>query len=265
MNKWNSLVARIALASTVLLSGAFTTRAAVDLTFSWDRTYYQAGYTAPNITSSDAIGIYRFNTSGSGIPNPFWSVCLSPAGLLDGVTHTYNVLSFADANPGIYPSSWQWGVVNGTPQYWGINNAAYLWNKYGMDIVNNVGNVGVQNQRAAALQFAVWAALYDSTGYGQLGAPNNWLAPTAQMDATTKTWYDAYVGGLTSSGLTGPVFTGNILESTIALTGPNSGGSQEFFLLGTPVPEPTTVIAGVLLLLPFGVSTIRILRRGRAV
>lgn len=30
---------------------------------------------------------------------------------------------------------------------------------------------------------------------------------------------------------------------------------------GTPVPEPSTVIAGALLLLPFGVSTLRMLRR----
>lgn len=36
-------------------------------------------------------------------------------------------------------------------------------------------------------------------------------------------------------------------------------------VIGTPVPEPTTMIAGVLLLLPFGVSTARILRKGRAV
>ena len=33
---------------------------------------------------------------------------------------------------------------------------------------------------------------------------------------------------------------------------------------GTPVPEPTTMIAGALLLLPFGASTLRILRKGRA-
>jgi hypothetical protein len=32
---------------------------------------------------------------------------------------------------------------------------------------------------------------------------------------------------------------------------------------GTPVPEPTTMIAGALLLLPFGASTLRILRRNR--
>ena len=33
----------------------------------------------------------------------------------------------------------------------------------------------------------------------------------------------------------------------------------------TPVPEPTTMIAGALLLLPLGASTFRILRRNRVV
>jgi len=31
----------------------------------------------------------------------------------------------------------------------------------------------------------------------------------------------------------------------------------------TPVPEPTTVVAGALLLLPFGMSTLRMLRKRR--
>jgi hypothetical protein len=35
-------------------------------------------------------------------------------------------------------------------------------------------------------------------------------------------------------------------------------------VFGTPVPEPTTMIAGALLLLPFGASTLRILRKSRA-
>jgi hypothetical protein len=42
--------------------------------------------------------------------------------------------------------------------------------------------------------------------------------------------------------------------------GPQSFGSATL----TAVPEPTTIIAGVLLLLPFGTSTLRILRRNRA-
>jgi hypothetical protein len=48
----------------------------------------------------------------------------------------------------------------------------------------------------------------------------------------------------------------------------NPGGwfgvrAESLTITGTPVPEPTTIIAGALLLLPFGASTLRILRKNR--
>lgn len=67
-------------------------------------------------------------------------------------------------------------------------------------------------------------------------------------------------------------FTANLLFEVNTGSGyvpmdtlPNNGGyTQEQFYGGfylAPVPEPSTVIAGALLLLPFGMSTIRRLRR----
>ena len=56
----------------------------------------------------------------------------------------------------------------------------------------------------------------------------------------------------------------NLLPSSnpevITITAPLTGAIIDRI---TVVPEPTTVIAGVLLLLPFGASTLRVLRRGR--
>lgn len=49
--------------------------------------------------------------------------------------------------------------------------------------------------------------------------------------------------------------------SPIPGTVPNFNGLSHIEFQGTPVPEPSTVIAGALLLLPFGVSTLRMLRR----
>ena len=46
----------------------------------------------------------------------------------------------------------------------------------------------------------------------------------------------------------------------LTLTDANRGYAQP--ILGM-VPEPSTVVAGVLLLLPFGVSTVRILRKDK--
>jgi hypothetical protein len=53
---------------------------------------------------------------------------------------------------------------------------------------------------------------------------------------------------------------GTIYEDTVALGYPDG---VPITLTITPVPEPTTMIAGALLLLPFGASTVRILRRNR--
>lgn len=82
-------------------------------------------------------------------------------------------------------------------------------------------------------------------------------------------------GGLNFSG---PVFDGNESDVAFNLFG-NGPGSYSLFdgsatqytqangnatISLVAVPEPTTVIAGALLLLPFGASTIRVLRRNRA-
>ena len=59
-----------------------------------------------------------------------------------------------------------------------------------------------------------------------------------------------------------------VVPSDLAGSGPTGPSDQEFLLLApdeTPileaVPEPTTMIAGALLLLPFGASVLRILRK----
>ena len=52
--------------------------------------------------------------------------------------------------------------------------------------------------------------------------------------------------------------SGVIGQSQLVETVPPSQSHSQ-----TPIPEPSTVIAGVLLLLPFGVSTLRILRRNK--
>jgi hypothetical protein len=256
----------VAIAGTGLKSEAALTE---NMTFTWSGTYYQAGYSDDNyapgspthlISSADAIGIYKFTTDGThGVPNPLYSVCLSPAGLLDANPHTYTIESFSTANPGIFPSAWASGTVGGVQQLWGIQNAAYLFNTFGMKIINNTsGQAGDQNAQAAALEFAIWTALYDSKGYGTLGG-SVWTAPT--LLGTTLTDYNADLKALTTATSI-PLYTGNILEGIGAPgDGAGAGDDQEFLVLGSPIPEPSTVITGVLLLLPFGLGALRKFRK----
>jgi len=259
----------LGLTAAIVLGGGLSAVAdVVNLQFTWGDpgtpgSLWESGFSGNYIQSDDAIGIYQFNQFGTlnnTIANPLYSVCLSPAGLLNGGQYTYNVIPFSQASPGIFPSAW---AVGPTGQAWGINNAAYLWNKYGMAIVNNTGGAytGEQKAAAAALEFAIWTALYDSKGYGALGG-STWTQPS--LDSTTHGYYNKFLSGLTASGITGPQFTGNILEGQGALgDGGNgqTGQSQELFALGTPVPEPSTMVMGAMLLLPFGLSALRLLRR----
>ncbi len=100
-------------------------------------------------------------------------------------------------------------------------------------------------------------------------------------------WVDApfYTGGLTyqvNNGTVLPLTFSQITENTaqgswqrwnaafsldptdiVKITAPNGGAIIDRMVL-TVVPEPATMIAGALLLLPFALSTLRVLRRNRA-
>ena len=53
------------------------------------------------------------------------------------------------------------------------------------------------------------------------------------------------------------------MPNRTTVPGPGGGAIIDRMVL-TVVPEPGTVIAGALLLLPFALSTLRVLRRNRA-
>jgi len=91
-----------------------------------------------------------------------------------------------------------------------------------------------KNVEAAALQVAIWSAIDSAVGTYQVSfsGPANVLARAAVMLANP----------------------GSVEADLVAVT----GGAQDFLV---PVPEPTTMVAGALLLLPFGASALRIIRK----
>ena len=76
------------------------------------------------------------------------------------------------------------------------------------------------------------------------------------VDDTTLVQYNIMLDGPTSRS----PGNGQEFEATVALGYPDG---VPIALTITPVPEPTTMIAGALLLLPFGASTLRMLRKNR--
>jgi len=106
---------------------------------------------------------------------------------------------------------------------------------------------------------------------GQSGASVNYtFANSFTLLSSGRGYWGGGLGSLTQSGnvLTGIEGHGalqfNGTVSSISWTA-QPGEFWHGFTVGlTAVPEPATVLAGALLLLPFGASTIRILRKNRA-
>jgi hypothetical protein len=298
----NNLVKVLPLAAAALVAGGFSaTATTVDLTIInsfplaetgfgavipngpnsispgapvFNQPGFGAGGTMVAIGSSDLIGLYSFTVNNNGgdttLPSVLVSTCLSPSGNLDYGTHAYVEESFAQASPGFNPPAWS--VPNG------IVNASYLWRHFSASVIaSNNANEG------AALMLAMWDALYNSTGVGTLDASGGSAAAVSAGSISgykitswsgngpaVQAWFNTFVGGVGGAALVPPT-TGTILrDAAYALpTGRNTGidandgAGQDLIFNTTPIPEPSTLIAGGLLLLPFGASTLRFIRKNK--
>lgn len=234
------------------------------------------------VSTTDLIGIYKFTVSPGGSPSlgtSYYATCISPLGGLSTTPATYNQENFATAAPGINPPDWAGGQPAQDPVDggYGIQNANYLYNNPVIGASAIIATAGPNGGNAtadaegAALALAMYTVLYNSTGlgtydnaYSALGGPIGPFKITGRLVNNAAVYADYkndlnYVSGMESST---PV-EGGVLVPAVS-TG------QDLILIGgyqnaNPVPEPTTIIAGALLLLPFGASTLRIIRRKSAV
>jgi len=240
-----------------------------------------------SFTVSDPVNGSGVDKNGSPVTtlptlkSTLWSICLSPTGNLSTTAPaTYNYETYAEANPGINPGGWAQGSGPQAGQLWGIQNANYLWQRFGTSVQSPKDPVA-----AAALALAMYDVLWNSSGYGTVAAGNvktfslnanvnpainalygfTPVAGSSQITGTELQDYENDLAALTS-------YTGSTLAPGYVFvpTSPAAGGptGQEFIILaptpgpkGNPVPEPTTIVAGALLLLPFGASALRNLRK----
>jgi hypothetical protein len=136
-----------------------------------------------------------------------------------------------------------WGYTAGDGAN-AIQNAAWLFDKFksALTLDNTV------TTDKTALQLAVWEVLYDTGNtYSITGGRFQASGTQAVMDRAAV---------MLSALPRQQNYVGYLLQ-------PANAANQEVFFGVTPVPEPTTMIAGALLLLPFGASTLRFLRKNR--
>jgi len=206
-------------------------------------------------------------SSNPSLPTDYITLCTDIEGTLYlGSSYEYNTPTTPfSGQTGVNPT---WGADNGPGHILNsaanatqaIQNAAYLFYNYGQ--LTSTG-LGGSTEQKAALQLAVWSALYDTTDNGTVtGSRFSFSGGDATAVAQANSWLSA-LNTQADAGNFG--YTGYLLSpSSLTANGANSEPPQELFIGAAPVPEFSTVIAGALLLLPLGASTMRILRRNRA-
>jgi hypothetical protein len=216
-----------------------------------------------NPTDSGYIGIYSFSVQNNGgvsaLPNnggSFWTTCLSPAGEIGGGSPaaTYSYETYAQANNGINPSAWAWNGITGSgEQDWGIQNANYLWEK----VQGGASQPILTPDQSTALVLAMYAALYNSEGYGELGGSKfvfNSDAIETGSASTVAADYSTYLGLLDLSAQTyipNNLSAGYVLVPTSQTQNGDPYGQEFIFMAPSSgnvvVPEPglTGVMAGL--------------------
>jgi hypothetical protein len=217
------------------------------------------------------IVMVRPGDAGDNLPSTYTTVCTDINGSVYlGQTYQYSEpVNFSSQYTGIAPT---WGADNAsglsdpTSAAMAIQNAAELFYKYS----GGVGLTGLQGsdrEKMAALQLAVWEALYDTTSTGNVDLTGTPRFQVTGGDSTAIADAAKLVADMSGNyGRTGQLLYPDPVHASSGINHNGDGEPPQELLLDSviPVPEPATIIAGALLLLPFGASTVRILRRNRA-
>jgi len=210
------------------------------------------------------------------VPNPLFAVCISPQGNLTFGTFGYTGINAASAPAQAGAYSWPGGggtahPTQGAYSTGGLNNALYLFSTLSSYIdasgpANGGGTAGSTQDKAAALALAMYTSLYNSAGNGATINASGPFQITAGLTGNVLTDYKADLDQLKNFSLQ----SGYILNPTEDLNsnGTLNSNGQDMELLTsssniTSVPETSTYVSAALLILPFGASTLRVIRRNR--
>jgi len=259
------------ISSLALMTAGFASSARATISYQISNAGLETANVSFDGTAYDGIlagGIGITQTGGSGGPSSYVSVCTDFLGSLYlGSTYSYNS-PISTSTAGLIGIDPTWGADNAgksgssadvTTAKLAIQNAAELF-------YNNIAILmtGTTDQKAG-LQLAIWTALYDTTAAGNVitAASRFTFDPTSSAGHLALDWLSELVNPTTSSFVEPPV--GVLVPSpATAANGNNPDGAppQELLVI-TPVPEASTIIAGALLFLPFGLCSLKSFRKSR--
>src|SRR5665213_751878 len=221
-------LAIIAIAAGLAVS-ATTSQAALSLSFS------NQGLNT-GIQFNGASSSFQLDPSPGSLGSPQFAVTSETGG-----SSSIGLVGWINGSPWTIGSITTSGTIQ-SAAVTGLGNL-FISDGLGNDLTGTVGWMTIQTDQSAG--FINSALDLNITGLAYSGANADLLALVN--------------GGSGSMNLT---FQFNPGESLTQLpTGSDQIGSYSGALAATSVPEPSTVVAGALLLIPFGISTARILRK----
>jgi hypothetical protein len=252
VNKFNQRV--FALGAIALVSG-MASQAKADISYTVSDASLEYVSVQFQGTTYDSVLAGGIGITALGSSSTYVSVCTDFLGsLYIGNTYTYaapiptgNVLSAG------YSPDPAWGQNADAA----IQNAATLFASYHSALTS--GNYDA----AAGLQLAIWTVLYDSTGVGTFNAGSG-AEFQALGTSGAISQEDAFLNALSSLpanpnvGFLAP-------DPDNGNNGNNPNGNQpQGLLIYAPVPEASTVITATLLLLSFGMCSLKSFGKFRA-
>jgi hypothetical protein len=192
-------------------------------------------------------GVYNLDVGGTisggvqigGVETPSFCIDIDrDAPTTPNNTYSYATLTSAPPDPSGPMSATQAKIIE---QLWAAYGGTSGKNQNASDGLLTLG----ATVDLAALQVAIW----EEMGNGSLG-----YTLTVSGNSTVTTDAHSYLTYVLDNTATLP---------ETPLSALDSGTTQNYIV--PAVPEPTTMLAGVLLLLPFGASTLRIVRKNRGV
>ena len=221
-------LAIIAIAAGLAVS-ATTSQAALSLSFS------NQGLNT-GIQFNGASSSFQLDPSPGSLGSPQFAVTSETGG-----SSSIGLVGWINGSPWTIGSITTSGTIQ-SAAVTGLGNL-FISDGLGNDLTGTVGWMTIQTDQSAG--FINSALDLNITGLAYSGANADLLALVN--------------GGKDSMNLTFQFNPGKSL--TQLTTGSDQIGSYSGALAATSVPEPSTVVAGALLLIPFGISTARILRK----